>query len=177
MKNRGFTLIELLVVIAIISILSTLVVVSLLSSRAKSRDANRILQLIEVRTALELYHSQYNEYPPTIDDPGSDWRNECTNPLGWVIPELVARGYLPSDPTDSISCSTDLGYSYASNGLDYKLISHSKEGRSDFEDLVDPALDGGSDPCVIDNVNNTENFAVFSKDAACWIVGENLPTS
>ena len=42
---RGFTLIELLVVITIIGVLASIVLVSLNSNRAKSRDAARVAQL------------------------------------------------------------------------------------------------------------------------------------
>jgi len=64
LKNpRGFTLVELLVVIAIIGILATAVIVSVSSARAKARDARRLSDLDNIRTALELYYDQYNRYP------------------------------------------------------------------------------------------------------------------
>ena len=54
MKNfsKGFTLIELLVVIAIIGVLSSVVLASLNSARAKGRDAKRKAEMVSIQTAL-----------------------------------------------------------------------------------------------------------------------------
>lgn len=61
--QKGFTLIELLVVIAIIGILSSVVLVSLQSSRAKARDAKRIADIGALQQALALYFDSNQHYP------------------------------------------------------------------------------------------------------------------
>nr|MCU0680131.1 prepilin-type N-terminal cleavage/methylation domain-containing protein [Planctomycetota bacterium] len=64
-SSLAFTLIELLVVIAIIAIIATLSVLALQSAREKARDAKRIADIKQLRTALELYYNDANGYPPS----------------------------------------------------------------------------------------------------------------
>ena len=66
MKNKnqkGFTLVELLVVIAIIGILATLLLLQLGVARSTAKDAKRIADINQVRTALELYFDDNGQYP------------------------------------------------------------------------------------------------------------------
>jgi len=65
MKTRGFTLIELLVVIAIIGLLSSIVLASLSTARAKARDARRLSDMHQLQNALELYRTSHAAYPPS----------------------------------------------------------------------------------------------------------------
>jgi prepilin-type N-terminal cleavage/methylation domain-containing protein len=62
MKQKGFTLVELLVVIAIIGLLSSVVLVSLNINRMKARDARRMHDLDQIRTALVMYYDKYGNY-------------------------------------------------------------------------------------------------------------------
>ncbi|MFZ4632069.1 MAG: type II secretion system protein [Patescibacteria group bacterium] len=62
-NSKGFTLIELLVVIAIIGLLSTLSVVALNTSRARSRDARRLSDIKQIQTSIEMYYAANNHYP------------------------------------------------------------------------------------------------------------------
>lgn len=61
-NKKGFTLIELLVVIAIIGLLSSVVLASLNTARAKGRDARRMSDLHNIQLALELYYDKYGTY-------------------------------------------------------------------------------------------------------------------
>ena len=89
--NSGFTLIELLVVIAIIGMLSSVVLASLNSARAKARDAKRIADLKELQKALEFYFDDNRQYPP--HDSGAEVTSSLTELVSDYIPEL------PTDPT------------------------------------------------------------------------------
>ena len=125
MKARGFTLVELIVVIGIISLLSSIVLASLGNARAKARDARRLADMHNIRTALELYRSKYGVYPEEGGgtcggfDAGYDKPNGDTT----FIPGLVSDGIFSQTPGDPLSdgCAPAGGdhiykYEYKENG-------------------------------------------------------------
>jgi prepilin-type N-terminal cleavage/methylation domain-containing protein len=98
-KKTGFTLIELLVVLAIIGMLAGIVLVSLGSARAKSRDVRRVSDIRQLVTAQQMYEGEngvfyattarqgippIGNYMPAIDDPQNgrhyQWVNNTDNP-------------------------------------------------------------------------------------------------
>jgi prepilin-type N-terminal cleavage/methylation domain-containing protein len=93
-KKQGFTLIELMVVIAIISLLTSITLVALNSSRGKGRDAARRHNLQQVQLAIELYFSDNNAYPPNgSPNTGVNW-----SVLAPLLANYMPTG-IPKDPS------------------------------------------------------------------------------
>ena len=169
-RNKGFTLIELLVVVSIIGLLSSVVLASLNSARAKARDAHRRVELRQVATALELYYDSNGSYPITTTwyGPFSMHNNtyvQSSGPLGW-IPNL-APTYISQLPSDPKPLGVDTSYYYYSNGTDYKLLNFQTVEKcpvSASDSMYDPARNPGTAwgplvPCT---------FAVYTPNAANW---------
>lgn len=121
-KQRGFTLIELLVVIAIIGILSSVVLASLNTARAKSRDARRIADIKQIQTALELYYdANSSNYPTNLD-------------------ALTTGNFIPVIPKDP---STSAYYSYTAIGSGTTCSSYHL--RATLENSTNSALSNDAD--------------------------------
>jgi prepilin-type N-terminal cleavage/methylation domain-containing protein len=117
----GFTLIELMIVIAIIGVLSGLITTSINNARAKGRDARRKHDLIQIRTALNLYYDKYNNWMRTgsgcgYNGNGDGWFNsfggsypkamsQCLLDEGFTAEEII-------DPTKGRWSSPASGYTY-----------------------------------------------------------------
>ncbi len=138
-NQRGFTLIELLVVIAIIGILSSVVLASLNTARAKARDAKRFSDLRQIKIALELYYDSNNSYPAcTAFSPwnGANWGNGSPSCLyNALVPTYISS--LSADPTNKEggtgnylgdNAPTDQGYVYNSDGVTYVLGTNLEKG-------------------------------------------------
>lgn len=111
--SSGFTLIELLIVIAIIGILASIILASVQSVRAKSRDLRRLADIKQITSALELYYSDKGVYPPSQNDGVNCTPNfwDCsdydTGSTGLpFIGTLVTAGYMIPIPVDPINNST-----------------------------------------------------------------------
>ena len=66
-SKKGFTLIELLVVISLIGFLSSVVLASLNTARAKSRDSERVSNAKQISNALELYYDDNKVVPSSLE--------------------------------------------------------------------------------------------------------------
>jgi len=116
----GFTLVELLVVIAIIGILSSFSLVSLNSARVKAKDAKRQADLIQVRTAINLYYEDNDNYPicGVWDDGADDFGAtvECYTDDLSVALTSGTRPYMSDLPVDPKNTGNYV-YKYVSDEL------------------------------------------------------------
>jgi len=62
-NQKGFTLIELMIVIAIIGILAAIAIPQFASYRAKSYNTASVSDIRNLRTDLEAYYAEWDEYP------------------------------------------------------------------------------------------------------------------
>lgn len=149
-SKAGFTLVELLVVIAIIGILSSVVVVSLNSARAKARDAKEVADLAALAVALEGYYD--GNYG--TDGSGTDTGYEYPTTLADLV-EVGAIGVEPKDSAataytyNSASCST------ANQGYIIKTTLETSH----------PALDSDVDGtvCTLDCADTSKYYCVGIK--------------
>lgn len=138
--NRGFTLVELLVVISIIGILAALIVANFVGARSRASDATKKADLRSIKTALQLFHNDYNIFP------------EAANGLyirGCGVDPLVSpSNCLPGEPFSAGAGSTvymnsvpEIGFRYRSGTNDCEptgqtfLLFVTLENASD-EDIV-----------------------------------------
>ncbi len=77
LNKKGFTLIELMVAIAIIAILATVIITALRSARDATEDANRANAITQLRSAIEVHHTQSMglNYKDLYDGTGKDFIN------------------------------------------------------------------------------------------------------
>jgi len=111
----GFTLIELLVVIVIIGIIATFSVIIINQARAKARDAQRLSDIKQISTALELYRADEESYP-TVLTPGQS----LVGPTSGVIYVKT----LPTNPppTNDGSCTVnEYAYLTSDGGETYQI--------------------------------------------------------
>lgn len=175
--QRGFTLIELLTTIAVIGVLASIIMVSLVTARAKGRDAQRITDLKNIEIALSSYRLEKGFYPSTLD-PTIKWFSNCpiagawgkgdlpnTGDTGWIpglAPTFMQQ--LPNDPTPK----TDRCYMYVSDGKNYMLLAHQTvETYTEATNPYPRPLSLTGTTCLV-RFSYENTFALYTPGARCW---------
>ncbi|OGZ46029.1 MAG: hypothetical protein A2756_04495 [Candidatus Ryanbacteria bacterium RIFCSPHIGHO2_01_FULL_48_27] len=91
-SKSGFTLIELLVVVAIIGLLSSVVLASLNSARAKARDARRLADAHQFKIIMQLYYSSNGDFP------NGSYYTSGSGASSWSTFETLVGQKLHTDP-------------------------------------------------------------------------------
>ncbi len=117
MNRKGFTLVELLVVMAVIALLSGLSIFVVDGARRSARDARRRSDLEAIRSALELYRADCNQYPPPPLGTSITGTGSC-------VP--ASQPYMTAVPTDP--GTTHPAYSYTRPTTTTYTLSASLEG-------------------------------------------------
>jgi general secretion pathway protein G len=99
-RQKGFTLIELLVVIAIIGILTFVIFINVGSSRVKARDGERLADLHQIQSALEIYNADCGQYPDVLDATAS----------AGCIPPVTLADFMQTVPRDPLTGPYDYHY-------------------------------------------------------------------
>jgi general secretion pathway protein G len=63
--SRGFTLLEVMIVLVIIGVLGGIVAFNLVGAADRAKADASVTKMQQIRTALQLYRTQLNAYPPT----------------------------------------------------------------------------------------------------------------
>lgn len=149
-KTGGFTLIELLVVVAIISLLSSVVLASFNSARAKARDSKRFADLHQLQIALNLYYNSNNSYileRCTYENDGFDgWAGDWSNPdykSCWADLQNRLLPFMPNLPLDPLNGQGGGFYTYwygsIKSGQGYVLLAGPETSKNQGDKCYDPA--------------------------------------
>lgn len=113
-KNQAFTLIEVLVAATIIAVLTSIGVVSYQRANRHSRNSRRKSDLEQIRSALEMYRADEDEYPSF----------GCTA----VSNSLIPADYMADIPTDP---KTGNAYQYKETANGYCVSARMETPKPD----------------------------------------------
>lgn len=109
--QKGFSLIEILVSASIIALLTTIGVTGFQGISRSGRDALRKTDLEQIRSALEIFKSEYGSYPDSSAECQADLSGQYINPY-------------PEDPKPN-----NFRYCYQKiSNLTYELCAHLENG-------------------------------------------------
>jgi prepilin-type N-terminal cleavage/methylation domain-containing protein len=143
--NRGFTLIELLVVIAIIGILSSIVLASLNTARAKGSDAAVKADIAGIRSAAEVYY---------------DNNNSNYGPVGAYYNATCSLGGQPGSVSDDPIIQNQIDDAVAKNGNNDAICA----GDSTWYVIATPLKSDPANAWCVDNSGHSMQITTATFD-------------
>jgi len=134
LNGAGFTLIEVLVAATLVALLSTMGVTGYQAVTRSGRDALRKADLQQIRSALEIYKSENNQYPTASTSCIADLSSDYINPY----------------PHDSKSPTYNYCYVPGGDRKTYQLCAHLENGSSTTDYSTEC---GGANKCGASGVN------------------------
>ncbi len=105
-KSSGFTLVEILIVVVILGILAAIVIPQFTQASTEAREASLRSNLQSVRSQIQLYKIQHNDFAPTsaalflAEMTGRTDQDRTVNPVGLLGPYLQS---IPVNPFTTAS--------------------------------------------------------------------------
>lgn len=161
MKTRAFTLIELLIVVAIIGILAAIAVPNFLNAQIRAKVAATEANLRAVVTAMEMYRTDNNSYPPMYAYGGT------FNDYGGFVPLTTPVSYLSSidstnDPFAKKENRKEAETSDNTHDQQFEYTPRKKGQGNQTPALVDLPADmfflEGVGPDGVDSIPGTPNY-------------------
>jgi prepilin-type N-terminal cleavage/methylation domain-containing protein len=147
-RQLGFTLIELLTVMAIIVILVSISLIGLTGAKESARDAQRKSALEAIKSGIELYRSDCNNYPiSTGGDFYTTFGSSLTGTDGGCSSSTSTSNnnvYISDNPRDPIS--TRNYYYYSPTGTTYIICAGLETGTT--ADTVCTGINANCGACV-----------------------------
>ena len=100
---------------------------SLNSARGKGRDSARTLSIREVKSALELYYSDYGTYPPARTAGGVALNNGAGGVLASTVTTDLSE-YISAAPVDPLGSSYNYGYVRGTKAYGIRMYYESLDG-------------------------------------------------
>lgn len=181
---RGFTLIEILIVVAILTILAAIALPNMLEAQTRSKIARVRSDMRTLRTGLEAYRVDYEEYihdwnsnDVNVNNDVDTWR-QLTTPVAYLssIPysPFVSRNHHhnPYGPQEVYIYGGPPDAWYGELGLHYILGSPGPDQYSDFLfDLTTVRAIEAREPLGMDKLYDPTNGTLSKGDLLCSAKG------